>query len=267
MCNDGQVYLYADHQEVGSLRFTLDSHLEPLALEVYRDEQRLDGLLLDRRQTYTTRPFTLTQGMNVFRFHLPDGSSVVVDNARCWQEALSAPPEADSSIPCRPEDVPLTCRTVVFDHITFVPQSELSPGEALDVNVGDQVRLRSWALEEDETTLRPGSTMTMTLTWEPEVMLSDQVVAFVHLVAEDGTLVAQHDGPLVVHVPPSSIWSPGMAFGFPVTLDLPADLSPGDYRLLVGVYLWPSLERLPVLDDVPGAEMNVIELGNVRILP
>jgi hypothetical protein len=33
------------------------------------------------------------------------------------------------------------------------------------------------------------------------------------------------------------------------------------------VYLWPSLERLPVLDDVPGAEMRVVDLGSVRIMP
>ncbi len=46
---------------------------------------------------------------------------------------------------------------------------------------------------------------------------------------------------------------------------LPDELPPGDYRLLAGVYLWPSLERLPILADVPGAEMHAVELGNVSI--
>jgi hypothetical protein len=59
----------------------------------------------------------------------------------------------------------------------------------------------------------------------------------------------------------------GATFGHPVTLELPDDLSPGDYRLVAGVYLWPSLERLPVLADLPGAENNMIELEKVSIAP
>jgi hypothetical protein len=67
-------------------------------------------------------------------------------------------------------------------------------------------------------------------------------------------------------LPPSS-WPPGAVFGCPVTIELPAGLPAGDYRLVAGVYLWPSLERLPVLVDVPGAEMRAVELGSIRIVP
>ncbi len=51
-----------------------------------------------------------------------------------------------------------------------------------------------------------------------------------------------------------------------MTINLPDELPAGDY-LLVGVYLRPSLERLPVLTGVPGAEMRVVELRSVRIVP
>jgi hypothetical protein len=97
--------------------------------------------------------------------------------------------------------------------------------------------------------------------------LSDQYVVFVHLLSPDGTLVAQHDAPPAEQFSPSFIVPPGAVFSYPVTVALPDALPAGDYRLLVGVYLWPSLERLPVLADVPGAEVGVVELERVRIAP
>jgi hypothetical protein len=52
-----------------------------------------------------------------------------------------------------------------------------------------------------------------------------------------------------------------------VTIPLPKDLPAGDYGLVTGVYLWPSLERLEVPQGVPGAAERVVELGDVRIVP
>jgi hypothetical protein len=161
--------------------------------------------------------------------------------------------------------MPVTCRTFVFDNVSFVSQDDVAAGAALDVNFGDQMRLRGWEL--GEATLHPGDTLTVTLAWEPMVELSDRYVVFVHLVSSDGTLVAQHDAPPVGSFIPASTWFPGTVFRYPVTLELPGDLPAGNYRLLAGVYLWPSLERLPLLSDVPGAENNVIELQRVRIAP
>lgn len=178
---------------------------------------------------------------------------------------MFVPPVDDSPIPCEPEAVRATCRTFVFDHISFAPQEELLPGEALDVNLGDRMRLRGWEL--DETVFHPGTTLTVTLAWEATVELDDRYVVFVHLLSPDGTLVAQHDAPPAGRVLPLSAWPPGTIFSYPVTINLPDELPAGDYRLLVGVYLWPSLERLPVLTGVPGAEMRVVELRSVRIVP
>jgi hypothetical protein len=259
---DGELYVYSTREEVGSLRFMVDSHLAFPALEVYRDGELLDTLVVDGRTTCTTRPFTLTQGMNVFRFHAPGGCPDVLDDPHCWDDALLDPPADEAKPPC---DMPVTCRTFVFDSVSFVSQGDLPAGAVLDVNFGDQMRLRGWALEG--TAMRPGNTLTVTLAWEPLVELSDRYVVFVHVVSSDGTLVAQYDGaPVGKRISPSA-WPPGAVLSYPVTLDLPGDLPAGDYRLLTGVYLWPELERLPVLSDVPGAEDNVIELGTVRVVP
>jgi hypothetical protein len=258
---DGQLYIYSTREEVGSLRFAVDSHLAFPVLEVYLNEDLLDAFVVGERATYTTRPFTLAQGMNVFRFHAPGGCTDVLDDPRCWSDALLSPPAGDGTPPC---DMPVTCRSFVFDSVSFVSRDDLSAGAGIDIDLGDQVRLRGWELEGVG---HPGEALTVTLDWESAVELSDAYVAFVHLLDADGSLVAQHDEALVGKRIPPSAWPPGTVFGYPVTLDLPSDLPAGDYRLVAGVYLWPGLERLPVLADVPGAQDNVIELGTVRVAP
>jgi len=265
MVDDGQLYLYSTREEVGSLRFTADSHLEFPVLEAYLGEQLLDSFVVGERTTYTTRPFTLTQGMNVFRFRAPGGCPQVLDVPRCWSEALLAPPVESAQISCDPEAVRTTCRTFVFDHVSFIPERDQLAGDALDINFGDRMRFRGWGL--DGAVLHPGEALTVRLAWEATVELSDQYIVFVHLLSPDGTLVAQHDAPLAGRLLPSSSWPPGTVFSFPVTIELPGNLPAGDYLVQVGVYLWPSLERLPVWADMPGAEIGVIKLGCVRIAP
>jgi hypothetical protein len=262
---DGYVYLYSTQPEVGSLQFAVDSHLEFPELEVYLGEQLLDSFIVGEHITYTTRLFSLAQGMNVLRFSAPGGCRQTTDDPRCWSEALLSPPAGEAPLPCNPEKVWMDCRSFVFDRIVFVPQEELLPGEALDVNFGDRMRLRGW--RSGGAIAHPGTTLTVTLAWEAREALDGQVVVFVHLLSSDNTLVAQHDAPPVGQMIPPSLWSSGAVFGYPVEIELPDELPAGDYRLLVGVYLWPSLERLEVLTDVQGAEMRVAELMDVRIVP
>jgi hypothetical protein len=66
---------------------------------------------------------------------------------------------------------------------------------------------------------------------------------------------------------PLGAWPSGATFKYPLVVELPSDLSAGEYRLYVGVYLWPDVERLPVLSDVPGAENDAVELSSVEIEP
>jgi hypothetical protein len=149
--------------------------------------------------------------------------------------------------------------------IRVVPASDLPREAALDVSLADVVHLTGYAL--DTSMLYPGGTMTVTLSWRAPVSPVDNYVVFAHLLNEDGVLVAQRDDEPAGGRYPTSAWPAESTFvdGFP--LELPADMPPGDYRLLVGMYRWPSLERLPVLGDVPGAENDTIELGRVRVAP
>jgi hypothetical protein len=298
--DEGKLYLCSLREETGSLHFAVDSHLEFPVLDVYLGDHLLDSLVVGGRTVYSTRPFTITRGMNVFRFQAPGGCLDVLDDPQCWSTVSldSSTGNADNKHPraisCDPAHVPVTRRAFIFDSVSFIPQDELSPGEALDVNFGHKMRLRGWDLSAK--TFHPGDVMTVTLAWEATAKLNDQHVVFVHLVSPGGVLMAQHDAPPVAQLPPAptisvnsvqvndvhpeaeaapshikgseatpSAWPRGTTFGYPVTIELPTDLPADEYQVLLGVYLWPSLERLPVLADVPGAENNTMVLGSVRV--
>jgi hypothetical protein len=68
--------------------------------------------------------------------------------------------------------------------------------------------------------------------------------AFVHLLGESDASIAQHDG---LGSPPHG-WAAGDLLVQKHVLSFPADLSPGLYRLQLGVYNAPAGPRLPVAD-------------------
>ena len=109
---------------------------------------------------------------------------------------------------------------------------------------------------------RPGTTLGLALTWQVyDTPPKKRYHFFNHLLAENGALVTQADGPGVF----SRYWQPGEFFVTWFEIALPADLVPGAYRLVVGLYDWPSLER-PLLsdglDNLPLASVEFFKEGS-----
>ena len=88
--------------------------------------------------------------------------------------------------------------------------------------------------------------LSITLYWQATGDVSADYTAFVHLVSSTGELVAQHDSPPRL---PTSLWLPGVPVVDGHALMLPPDLPPGDYAIRVGLYHWPDLERVPILES------------------
>ena len=258
LVEESRLYVYSTKEERGSLRFNVDSHLSFPMLELRAGEETLDQLVVGDRVRHTTRPFTLTKGMNVITFRAPGGCPEVLDDARCWQDALLEPPDAEAVPPC---DARTTCRTFVLDQMSFVPVDGDSSGGAATVSFGHQMWLRDWMVSKED--VRPGSRLTVTMAWESTIEVTDRHVVFVHLLSDDGELVAQHDDAPVGSILPPGAWPSDTTFRFPVSVGIPADLTPGEYQLQVGIYLWPEMERLAV----PSSPDNAFDLGTVEITP
>lgn len=115
--------------------------------------------------------------------------------------------------------------------------------------------------------LHPGDTLAMTLFWRvgqiplatPAPTRGNPISAFVHVTAgSPSAIVAQYDG-----------WrtamrglEPGDVIAHTLAIDLPDDLLPGEYTLLVGLYSPQSGMRLKVVDTAPSEH---VDLGRIEV--
>jgi hypothetical protein len=103
-------------------------------------------------------------------------------------------------------------------------------------------KLRGYALSRRE--LRPGDAVTVMLFWRPEEGVPEDHHVFVHLIHEGGDLWGQDDGPPQDGERATGRWR-GDALLFDVhRLEVSPEARPGRCRLSVGMYPWPSLERV-----------------------
>ena len=114
------------------------------------------------------------------------------------------------------------------------PAAAAPPAQPAGQTFGDAIRLAGYDVAPDA--LKPGGAAEITLHWQPITRLDADYTTFVHLVNANGDKIAQSD-----HRPggvyyPTSLWKPGETLIDKHTLALPADLGPGPYTLIVGLY-------------------------------
>lgn len=125
----------------------------------------------------------------------------------------------------------------------------VSSGRTLSVNatLGDVARLLT--AEADRGTLRPGETLHITFRWQALRPVQNRYSVFVHLVNARGQIVTQDDSEPARGNRPTSTWTAGEVIADAHALTLPADAAPGEYRVLVGLYLPEANERVPVVQS------------------
>lgn len=118
--------------------------------------------------------------------------------------------------------------------------------------------------------VRVGTPASVDLYWfivDPQRPLT----AFVHLLGADGQVVAQHDGPLAGDYTPFERWLPGLVVKRQHLVPLPADLPPGLYDLMAGVYLASDANTvlMPLrVDSQPGEQgSHRIRIGKIEVIP
>jgi 4-amino-4-deoxy-L-arabinose transferase-like glycosyltransferase len=110
-----------------------------------------------------------------------------------------------------------------------------------------------------------GGVLPLTLLWQALEETDADYKVFVHLIDQAGQLAAQRDSEPVGGSRPTSTWVGGEPIKDRVGLLLPADLPPGLYELVVGMYHPATLERLPVFDADGNPAGDSILLGPVEV--
>ncbi len=111
------------------------------------------------------------------------------------------------------------------------------------------------------------STLVITPSWDIQVDRPGGVFSFIHVLNERGERVAQIDAQLDDAM--FETWQAGQQFGTALPIALPADLPPGTYQAVLGLYTLPDGARLPLWHgealppEVAGSD--VIRLMSFRI--
>jgi hypothetical protein len=111
--------------------------------------------------------------------------------------------------------------------------------------------------EWTQSAFASGESSALLTYWRVEAPPTVPVKVFVHLIGDSDTPLAQHDG---LGSPPQG-WATGDLIVQKHVLSLPANLSPGLYKLFLGVYNAPAGPRLSVASGdrllLPPVEVNV----------
>lgn len=112
----------------------------------------------------------------------------------------------------------------------------------------------------------PRGKVQVTLYWLGLRSMEQNYKTFVHLVDDAGNLRAQHDGDPVHGFTPTTRWLPGEVIIDRHDIVLPADLPPGHYNLLAGMYEFATVRNLMPLDDEEARHLgNRVPLGEITI--
>lgn len=116
----------------------------------------------------------------------------------------------------------------------------------VDLWFGDALRLTGRRIP---AAARLGDTLEVELEWEATAPVGEDYTLFLHLFDAGMHLVSQYDMMALGPDLPTSAMVPGYPVGRSYTLDLPDDITAGEYLLRVGVYTYPSFDRLPIRDS------------------
>jgi hypothetical protein len=141
---------------------------------------------------------------------------------------------------------------VTLGYVVVPWQGEMGDARPVGANLGDQITLLSFAAPD---TVSPGAGFDITLYWEAQRSSDEDYVVFVHLLDAGGQLVASHDGPPMDGRFPTTAWIAGEIVPDIHRLAINPEIPAGTYWLQVGMYRWPSLERLVVMEG-PGVEAS-----------
>ena len=167
-------------------------------------------------------------------------------------------------------DVDLESMTLAFNRsatpMAFARSARGS--QPANANLGGLVRLIGY--DVDARRARPDGRLAATLYWQAMVPITEDYHVFVHLEGdrEDGSTAeiwGQADGRPVCWTYPTFDWRPGQIIADHHAVAIRADTPPGDYHLLVGLYLPRTGRRLDVLDEASNPVSNSVELTIVTI--
>lgn len=136
----------------------------------------------------------------------------------------------------------------------------------LEATVGRHGHLVGYDLDLSQA--YPGGQVLLTLFWQAGGPMVRPFKVFTHLIDADNTTWAQHDAPPGEGCCPANTWIEGEVIVDQHPIRLGADLTPGIYQLVVGMYDEETASRLPAY-DANGYQLphDRVQISGVTVQP
>jgi hypothetical protein len=147
----------------------------------------------------------------------------------------------------------------VLHRFTIAPPTWPSPPKGTPVATWQSgLKLQNYQVLAEA--IQSGGAIPIRLWWETSQPLTENYVAFIHLLDASGQLVSQNDSLPRAGAYPTLWWLPGHLIEDTHPLTLPPDLPGGVYQLVVGLYRAEDGVRLPL---ATGGDST--QLGEIRV--
>ncbi len=147
--------------------------------------------------------------------------------------------------------------------VRFYAPANPVPQQPLAINFDNYLKLVGYSLEPASLSSHQTAPVRLSLYWQVMTRPERDYTVFVHLTNASGQVVTHLDFQPFDAIYPTSFWPAGAELREARQFALPGDLPPGEYTLVIGLYLPNDLSRLRILDDASG--QNAVSLGRLLI--
>ena len=162
--------------------------------------------------------------------------------------------------------IPWTVLKPAYAPPPVVQPADAHPKHTLNLRLGDEVRLIGADIDPGNGGLRPGDDVQVTLYFQGLKPMSQNYTLFLKLVDPTNRVLAGVDTYPGRGAWPTSFWEPGTVVMDRYHLQVPGDAPvPNVDHIIVGMYLRPSMEQLPVFDDTGKRVGDTIVLERIAV--
>lgn len=148
--------------------------------------------------------------------------------------------------------------------IYAIPQaSTLTIQQPTDIVFASKIHLTGYTLSNPR--VRPGDIVQITLFWQTNETIGQRYKVFIHLVDEQGRIVAQRDAEPGGGAALTTTWVPGTVTTDSYGVLLPIDIPPGSLTLRIGLYSLDNNQRLEA--QAGGLVLgDAVDLAHVEVI-
>lgn len=139
------------------------------------------------------------------------------------------------------------------------PAVDVLPRLELTARFGNSIALDGYTLLAPQVSA--GDVIQLTLFWRAVTPIEQRYKVFVHLITNDGQIIAQADREPVADLTPTTLWQPGETVVDRYGLWVPPDAAPGRYTMVIGLYDFNGA-RLAL---TAGAQGDALHLTDVQV--